>query len=165
MQKLVEIIDQVSEYAGRATAWLTSLLVWLICVYVVMRYLFAQPLIWLQELEWHLFALIFLLGAAYTFKADAHVRVDVFYARFSPKRKAWVNLIGILVFLIPFCLVIITRSWDFVLSAWAVQESSADPGGLPARYLIKAALPLGFLLLLLQGVAEALRAGLILRDL
>lgn len=162
MRQAIRIIDLISEYTGRIAAWLTAILVWLVVVYVVMRYLFAEPLIWLQELHWHLFAMIFLLGAAYTLKSDAHVRVDVFYARFSSKRKSWVNLIGILMFLIPFCLIVITRSWGMVESAWQIREKSADPGGLPARYLIKAALPVGFSLLLIQGIGEALRSVLTL---
>ena len=158
MQTLIRTLDHLSEYVGRATAWLTSLLVGLIGIYVVMRYVFAEPRLWMQELEWHLFALIFLLGAAYTLKADAHVRVDVFYSRFHVRQQAWVNLIGTLVFLLPFCWVVVSRSWSFVESSWLIDERSSDPGGLPARYLIKAALPLSFLLLALQGVSEGLKA-------
>ena len=118
----VHLIRSVSTPAD--SSWLTTLLVWLVGVYVAMRYLFAEPLIWLQELHWHIFALIFLLGAAYTLKHDAHVRVDVFYAKFNPRRKAWVNLVGTLVFLIPFCLVVMSNSLDMVEAAWQIKKRS-----------------------------------------
>ncbi len=161
--KLIRIIQYLNEWAGRATAWITGLLVLLICYDVATRYLFRYTKIWISELEWHLFALIFLLGAGYTYLHDQHVRVDVFYSRFSPRRKAWVNLIGILFFLIPFCITILLTSVDFVEKSFLWQEGSADPGGLSHRYLIKAVLPLGFSFLLLQAIGEALNAWRIIR--
>ena len=151
-------IDRISRWTGYAVAWLSAVLVLLICYDVAMRYLFNQTAVWMQELEWHLFAALFLLGMAYTLQADAHVRVDVFYARMSPRRQAWVNLLGTLLFLLPFCLLVIDRSWTFAVNSFRMGESSSDPGGLPARWLIKFAMPLGFALLLLQGIGEALKA-------
>ncbi len=126
---------------------------------VTMRYVFNQGSVALQELEWHLFALLFLIGAAYTLKHDDHVRLDLFYqSRFSSDcTRAWINLIGGLVFLIPFCLLIINSSWFFVLQSWSFNEGSPDPGGLPYRWLLKAAIPFGFLLLLIQAIAECLK--------
>jgi len=160
MDRIARWIEALSEWTGRIVAWLVPALVLLITYDVAMRYLFHGGSIALQELEWHVFALLFLLGAAYTFKHDEHVRVDVLHntAWMTPRRKAMVDLFGGLVFLIPFCVVVISASWPFVANAWVYGEGSPDPGGLPHRYLLKAAIPIGFGLLLLQGIASILRA-------
>jgi len=150
---LSQITDTISEYSGRVVSWLTTILMLLICYDVAMRYLFNETSIAIFELEWHLFAIIFLLGAAYTLKYDKHVRVDVFYSKFSPRNQAWINLLGTLILLIPFCWIAISTSWSFTLNAFSIQESSPDPGGLPARYLIKGAIPLGFTFLLIQAIS------------
>lgn len=125
---------------------------------VAFRYLFNKTSAASFELEWHLFATIFLLGAAYTLQQDKHVRVDVFYTKFSAKGKAWVNLLGTLLLLIPFCLVAFWESLSFVANSFAVRETSPDPGGLPARYIIKATIPIGFGLLALQGISTILKS-------
>ena len=153
-------IDAVNEWIGRAVAWLVLALVLLIGWDVAMRYLFSRGSVALQELEWHLFAMLFLLGAAYTLKHDAHVRVDVLYQSrwMNPARRALVNLLGSVLFLIPFCVLVIVSAWPFVTAAWVHGEGSPDPGGLPHRWLLKACIPLGFGLLLLQGVALALHS-------
>lgn len=139
---------------GKITSWLSLLLVLLICADVALRYLFSATKTWVIELEWHLFGALFLLGAAYTFRDDQHVRVDVFYQKWSDKRKAWINLIGILLFLVPWCLTVIYVGGEYTWNSWRVREVSPDPGGLPMRYLIKAAIPLGFLILLLEGLRQ-----------
>ena len=97
----------------------------------------------MQELEWHLFAVVFLIGAAYTLKQEGHVRVDILFIHFSKKTKAWIDLFGTIVFLIPFCLIIIYSTQKFISNSWAVREISPDPGGLPARYILKSMIPLG----------------------
>jgi TRAP-type mannitol/chloroaromatic compound transport system permease small subunit len=124
-----------------------------------MRYLFQQGSVALQELEWHLFALIFLLGAAYTYKHNEHVRVDLIYnSRFvSNVQRAWINIVGISLFLIPFCSLILITSWPFVENAFYYMEGSPDPGGLPYRFILKGSLLVAFSLLVLQGIAELLR--------
>jgi len=159
---VISALDRFSETIGRLVSWLVLGLVLLIGYDVIMRYLFLQGSIALQELEWHLFALLFLLAAAYTLKHDGHVRVDILYRSrlCSDYTRALIDLLGALVLLIPFCLLVIYSAWPFVESAWHHHEHSPDPGGLPLRWLIKGAIPLGFLLLLLQGVAEALRRWL-----
>ena len=119
---------------------------------VFFRYVFSITSAASYEIEWHLFGLMFLLGAAWTLDQDKHVRVDLFYQTFSPKMKAFINLIGTLIFLIPFCWVTLITSIDFVQSSFLLNETSPDPGGLPARYLIKLAIPVGFGLLILQGI-------------
>lgn len=158
MQRIANFLSQINEVAGRATAWLTTFLVLFMCFDVIRRYLFNQTAVWITELEWHVFALIFLLGAGYALKHDKHVRVDLFYAKFSPKGKAWVNLLGTLIFLIPWCLIIITSSYRYAHNAYLINESSPDPGGLPARYIIKFAITIGFVLLLLQAIALILES-------
>jgi TRAP-type mannitol/chloroaromatic compound transport system permease small subunit len=129
---------------------------------VAMRYLFHRGSVALQELEWHLFALLFLLGAAYTYKHDGHVRVELFYQKLGERGRAWVDLFGNVFFLLPFCALVIWSSWPFVYNAFIFSESSPDPGGLPYRFVLKAAIPLGFLLLALQGVAASLRSAVTL---
>jgi TRAP-type mannitol/chloroaromatic compound transport system permease small subunit len=139
-------------------------MVLLICYDVTMRYSFHQGSVALQELEWHLFALIFLLGSAYTLKHNNHVRVDILYQSqyLSNKHRALINIFGILLFLIPFCVLILITTWPFVENAYYYLEGSPDPGGLPYRYLLKGSILVAFTLLILQGLAELLRNYLIL---
>ena len=111
----------------------------------------------LLELQWYLFSLVFLLAGAYTLRHNAHVRVDVWYSRLSARARAWIDLLGTLVFLLPFSVMMVVVSWPMVWNSWAVWEMSPDPGGLP-RFPIKSIIPIAFLLLALQGIAEAARA-------
>jgi TRAP-type mannitol/chloroaromatic compound transport system permease small subunit len=162
LQTISNKIDALNEAIGKGIAWLNTALVVLIFYDVVARYLFNSTFSAIIELEWHLFAFIFLIGAAYALKHDRHVRVDVFYANFTEKQQAWVNLTGTLLFLIPFCIIIIYTSFRFAASAYAINEGSPDPGGLPARYIVKAAIPIGFTLLLLQAISLLLKSILTL---
>ncbi len=158
------LIDRLNEWVGRLTAWLTALLVVLVCYDVFTRYLLNETRAWVMELEWHLFALVFLFGAAYALKHDKHVRVDLFYARFSERDKAWVNLLGGGLFLVPWCLLIIYWSFDYAQLSFSVREGSPDPGGLPARYLIKSAVPIGMFLLLLQAISMIIKSVFTLKN-
>ena len=153
-------IEWFSETSGRWLSWLVPALVLLVGYDVMMRYFFLSGSIAIQELEWHLFSLIFLLGAAYTLKHDDHVRLDLVYrSRFmSDYRRAWINLVCSLLFLVPFCILIIKSSWPFVSQAYLFAEGSPDPGGLPYRWVLKAAIPLGFFLLIIQGIGEGLKS-------
>ncbi len=166
INNVISNIDKLSEFIGKLAAWLVLLLVLLICYDVAMRYLFQQGSVALQELEWHLFALIFLLGAAYTYKHDDHVRVDLLYgSRFiSDYQRAWINIIGIVLFLLPFCSLIIITSWPFVENAFYYMEGSPDPGGLPYRFVLKGSLLVAFGLLVLQGIAELLRQIQVIKE-
>jgi TRAP-type mannitol/chloroaromatic compound transport system permease small subunit len=146
-------IDSVNDWVGRAVSWTTLLLVLVTFIDVVMRYFFNTSYVFTQELEWHVFAFIFLMGAGYTLKNEGHVRVEVFYGKLSPKGRAWVNLIGVLFFLIPSCLVFIKTSIPFVMNSFHVMEGSPDPGGIPLRFLIKSCIPIGYTLILLQGIS------------
>lgn len=156
MQKIINGINFLTESIGKGVAWLTSVLVVLICYDVLMRYFANHTSAWIIELEWHIFALIFLLGAAYTLKHDKHVRVDLFYAKMNPKDKAWVNVVGGILFLIPWCLIVLYFSIHYAMNSFSMNEGSPDPGGLPARYIIKFAISFGIALLLLQAIAEVL---------
>ncbi|MCZ7592015.1 MAG: TRAP transporter small permease subunit [Kiritimatiellae bacterium] len=116
---------------------------------------------WL-ELQWYLFSLIFLLGAAVTLREDAHVRVDVMYSRLSERKRAWIDVAGTLLFLIPFCVLMIWTAWNPVHNSWLIWETSPDPGGLP-RWPIKTVVPVAFFLLLLQSFAHLARTISVLR--
>lgn len=151
--------------AGELASWLSLVLVILICSDVFLRYAFSATKTWVIELEWHVFALMFLLGAAYTYRKDQHVRVDVFYQNFSEKKKAWVNLTGITFFLLPWSLILIYVSLKYFWQSWSVGETSPDPGGLPARYLIKFAISLGTFLLLMEAIRQWLLNWKILQKL
>ncbi len=115
------------------------------------------------ELQWYLFSLVFLLGAAYTLRCNAHVRVDVFYSRLTLEKKAWVNILGSVLFLMPFCALMIWTSWPDVMDSWARLEGSPDPGGLP-RYPLLTVIPLAFLFLMLQGAVYIIREVSVLYD-
>jgi len=163
LRLFINLIDAFIEWTGKTASWLVLGLVLLICYDVAMRYLFQQGSVALQELEWHIFALIFLLGAAYTLKHDEHVRVDILYQShfMTDKKRALVNIFGTLFLLLPFCILILTSSWPFVENAFYYNEGSPDPGGLPYRFLLKGSLLIAFSLLILQALADLARNALI----
>ena len=146
-------IDAINDWVGRGVAWVTLGLVLVVFIDVVMRYLFNTSFVFTQELEWHLFGFIFLVGAGYTLLKDGHVRVDIIYQRLGLKGRAWINFFGVLLFLIPGCIMVISTSWKFTVNSFSILEGSPDPGGIPLRFLIKGCIPAGFVLLLLQGIS------------
>jgi len=150
-------IDTLSEYIGRITALALILLTLLIVYDALSRYLFHSGSIALQELEWHLFDLIILLGISYALKEGAHVRVDIFYANFSTKTQAVVNILSQLLFILPFSILIIYVGFDFVMQSFVQLEGSCDPGGLPYRYLIKSVMIVSFIFVILQSVSELIK--------
>ncbi|MGV2827970.1 TRAP transporter small permease subunit [Myxosarcina sp. GI1(2024)] len=164
MGKLLQIsriIDAVNEWIGRLAYWLVFLMVLVGVWNVIGRYLerfFGIDLTSnaLIEIQWYLFDLIFLLGAAYALKYNEHVRVDVFFKGWSRRRQALANFLGSILLLIPFCWLIIYYSWATVINSWNIREISPDPGGL-ARYPIKSVIIVGFILLFLQGISEAIK--------
>lgn len=155
-------IHRLNEWVGRSVSWLNTALVILVCFDVITRYLFSNTSAWIMELEWHLFALVFLLGAGYALRHDRHVRVDLFYADFSARDQALVNLLGAIIFLIPWSLLVIYASYDYAMISYRIGETSPDPGGLPARYAIKFAITAGGFFLLLQGIASLIDSAMIL---
>lgn len=161
LDKLLQFIDRFNERLGRALGWLILLTILLGSYNALTGYIghFIKKSLSsnaILELQWYCFSLVFLLGAAYGLKHDVHVRVDVFFSRTSDRVRAWINLIGTIIFLIPFCLFMIWTSWPPVRNSWAVHEMSPDPGGLP-RYPIKTALLVGFALLLAQAFVQLAR--------
>lgn len=155
---IIDLAEATSSVIGKCVAWLTLGMMMLTCLIVVMRYGFNAGSIALQESVLYLHALVFMLGAAYTFKADEHVRVDVFYRSFSAKKKAWVNLVGGLIFLLPVTLYTAYLSVDYVAASWRVLETSQEPGGLPFVYLLKTLIPVMMLTLILQGLADIFKS-------
>ncbi|MCB9760503.1 MAG: TRAP transporter small permease subunit [Alphaproteobacteria bacterium] len=156
-------IDRLNGALGRLVAWLTLVMVLVGAGNAILRYLsrFAGQNLTSNasiELQWYLFSAVFLLGTAATLRDDAHVRVDVLYGRLSPRGKAWLNLVGALVFLLPFCGFALWVSWPSVAASWAVWEGSPDPGGLP-RYPVKSLILVSFWLLIFQGVSEAIKSA------
>ena len=158
LELISQKINQLNEMLGRLVAWLVVVMVVLTFYDVLMRYLFQSGSIALQELEWHLFSVILLLGAAYTLKHRNHVRVDLIYAssRLSDRQRDIIDLLGHVFLLLPFCLLIISSAAPFIETAYLANEHSPDPGGLSHRWLLKSMIPLGFALLALQGVAESI---------
>ncbi len=157
MNYFISIVDGINDRIGKLVSWLTLSLVLLVCFDVLRRYFLNRTDAWIMELEWHMFALIFLLGAAYTFKESKHVRVDLFYSQFDKKNKALLNIIGGLVLLVPFCILLIIITVYYAYDSYLLGEGSPDPGGLPYRYIIKSLIPFAFFLLLLQAIAEVLK--------
>ena len=150
-------IDNFVQRIGQTLSYIWLALLFVIVINVLMRYLFSEGRIELEELQWHLYSVGFLLGMSCAYQADVHIRVDVLHERFSPQLRAWIELYGILLFLIPFIALILIYSVQFVSSSFAVGEVSPSPGGLPYRWAIKAILPLGFALLLLTVFARLIR--------
>lgn len=159
-QNEASLIDRLSRATGHGVAWLTLVMVIITFVIVVMRYLFDSGLIWLQESVTWMHAMVFMLGAAYTMQCDEHVRVDIFYRELSPGRKAWVNLIGVLLFVFPYCAFLANVSVDYALASWRVSEASRNSGGLPfpALPLLKSMLVLMPIAIALQGLSLLLRS-------
>ena len=145
------ILKNIIHKIGKITSWLSLALVLLISLDVLLRYIFNFSVAAMYEMEWHIFAIIFLLASPLTLQKNKHVRVDVFYNTFSEKNKNIVDLIGNIFFLIPFSFVIFYTSIPFVEDSFEILESSPDPGGLPFRFIIKLIIPIGFSLLMIQG--------------
>jgi TRAP-type mannitol/chloroaromatic compound transport system permease small subunit len=162
MQKIVQTIDRINDLIGRSISWLTLVMVIVTFLIVVLRYVFSIGSIAMQESVIYLHALVFMLGAAYTLKRNAHVRVDIFYEKMNPRSRAWVDLLGAVLLLVPFCLFIIFISWNYVSLSWSLLESSRDAGGLPAVFLLKTTIPAMAVLVMLQGIAQGLRSILLL---
>ncbi len=154
-------VDRVTSSLGRFISWMALLMVLIGAYNAIARYLGRFIGVNLSsnlylELQWYLFSLIFLLGAGYALKENAHVRVDVIYGRLEARARAWINVVGSVLMLIPFSIFVLWVSWPSIRNSWAVREASPDPGGLP-RYPLKAVIIVAFVLLLAQGVAELLK--------
>lgn len=159
----MRFVDGLNERVGRAVGWLTIGTVAVCALVVVLRYAVGTGFIWMQELYVWIHAIVFMLGAGYTFKINGHVRVDLFYARASVRTRAWIDLLCGLVFLLPWLIVVGAMSMPWIWASILTNESSASTGGMPGLYVLKAVIPLFCLLLGLQGLATMARAILVLK--
>ena len=159
---LVRGIERVSEVTGRFVAWLALVMVLVQFVVVAMRYVFGLSVLAMQESIWYMHSIIFLVAAGYTLLHNAHVRVDVLYGNVDRRKKALIDLGGVLVILLPMCIATVWLSWDYVLNAWRVREGSVEVSGIPAVYLLKTCIWLFAGTLALQGVALGVRSAFIL---
>ena len=159
------MLDRLSTLLGKGAAWLTLFMVLVTFLVVVMRYVFDTGFIWLQESVVWMHAAVFMLGAAYTLQQEEHVRVDIFYREMSPKRRAWVDLIGVIVFLLPLCAFLAFKAVDFVAMSWRLEEASRESGGLPYPLfpLLKSVLVVMPITLGLQGISLLMRCVKTLR--
>jgi TRAP-type mannitol/chloroaromatic compound transport system permease small subunit len=153
-------IDRLSNATGKFVAWLTLLMVIVTCIIVVLRYVFDAGLIWMQESVVWMHGTVFMIGAAYTLLHEDHVRVDVFYRAMSERRRAWVDLIGVVVFLLPLCVLLVVRSYDFAAFSWSIHEASRESGGLPYPFvsILKSVLVVMPIAVGLQGISLLLRS-------
>ena len=160
------VLDRISTVIGTTAAWMTLLMVIITFVVVVLRKTFIVGFIWLQESVVWMHAVVFMLGAAYTLHAEEHVRVDVFYRDLSPRRRAWIDLVGVVIFLLPVCGFLAWMSFDFVMQSWSIGESSREAGGLPFPFvpLLKTILLLMPVTLALQGISLLLKSLARLRE-
>jgi len=151
----LNLLDRISEITGTLTAWLTLFMVVITFVVVVMRYVFDAGLIWVQESVTWMHAFVFMVGAAYTLRHEEHVRVDIFYRGMSTQRRAWIDAIGVVLFLLPLCVFLSVKAWDFVAVSWALKEASRESGGLPYPMLpiLKSVLLAMPLMVALQGIS------------
>jgi len=152
-----DAIDLFIRKTGMIIAFTYVLLILVIMLQVTLRKGFSSGLIALEELQWHLYAIGVMFGLAYAQVNNAHIRVDLFYGAFSPRSKAWIELFGLLFLVFPFIAVVFIHSLDFVYSAWQIGERSDAPSGLPYRWLIKAVIPVSFLLLFLACLSRFIR--------
>jgi TRAP-type mannitol/chloroaromatic compound transport system permease small subunit len=152
-----DVLDAIVGAFHLVINWIWVVLIVLIVVNVLLRYVLGTNFIALEELQWHLFAVGWLIGLAYAMKLDGHVRVDVLADRLRPRTRAWIELIGLVLFVLPLCYVMIRDGWPFVERAWRINEVSAAPGGLPHRWVIKSVIILAFSLLALAAVSRILR--------
>ena len=151
-------LDGIIRKIGEWVSWLWGVLVLVIVVNVTLRYVFGEGRVELEELQWHLYAVGFMIGLSYCAIYDSHVRVDVFHARFRPRTKAWVELFGLLFFLIPFVVMVARYAWPFAVRAFEIGETSDAPGGLPERWIVKSFLLIGFVLLGVTAISRLTRA-------
>lgn len=161
------VVDGVTTRLGRFISWLALAMVLIGAYNAIVRYLGRFIGINLSsnlylELQWYLFSLIFLLGAGFALKEDSHVRVDVLYGRLQGRARAWINVVGSVLMLLPFSVFVLWVSWPTIQASWAVREGSPDPGGLP-RYPLKAMIIVAFVLLIAQGISELIKDIAVLR--
>ena len=159
----MDFIDKLVNFFGKVASYLVAILAFLVVYDAMSRYMFHSGSVALQELEWHIFDVIFLVGLSWTLQSDEHVRVDIFYSKFSAKTKAVVNLVSMLFLVIPFSALVVYMSSNFIYLSFLQDEISSDPGGLKYRYILKGFISFGFVLLTLQAISEVYKNLKIIR--
>jgi len=162
LQSLIATLEAIGVATGRMVAWLSLSMVAVTFLVVVLRYAFDLGWIAMQESVTYMHAALFMLGGAYTLQRDDHVRVDIFYQKLSRHGRAWVDLLGTLLLLVPLCLFFLWTGWGYVLESWGMREGSPEAGGIPGVYLLKTLMLLMPALMLIQGLAWILLNGLLL---
>lgn len=162
LRRLSESIDRLAALTGRAVTWCALAMVLVQFTVILMRHVFGLGSLWLQESLAYFHAALILFAAAWTLRANGHVRVDVFYAEASPRTRAWIDLCGALALLLPFMAVLAWLSWPYARRAWIILEGSREASGLPLVFLLKSMIPLFAAQFFLQGLSQAIRAGLLL---
>src|SRR6266545_5219260 len=157
LRQLARRIDAFQERVGRFTSFVTLAMVLVVFTDVVTRYGLNKSSVFMQEMEWHLFAVGYLLAAGYTMLYHEHVRVDIVYSSWSARTRAWANFIFAFVFFFPSVLLVIYTTIPFLRNSWMINEGSPDPGGVPARWVLKSMIIVGFVLLGLQGLSEPIK--------
>src|SRR6266542_3870040 len=157
LRNIARKIDALDERFGRFVSWIMLFMVLVVFTDVVLRYAFRTSTVWLQELEWHLFGITYMLGAGYTMLYDEHVRVDILYSGWSRRKKAWSDFILYLVFFYPSAIMIVWTTIPFVRDSYRVFEGSPDPGGIPLRFLLKSVIILGFLILMIHAFSQTVK--------
>lgn len=157
LRNIARKIDALDERFGRFVSWIMLVMVLVVFTDVVLRYTFRTSTVWLQELEWHLFGITYMLGAGYTMLYDEHVRVDILYSGWSRRKKAWSDFILYLVFFYPSAIMIIWTAIPFVRDSYRVFEGSPDPGGIPLRFLLKSVIIVGFAVLMVQAFSQTVK--------
>lgn len=163
MKRTFGYLELLIKWVGYLAGFALAALILLVVYDALMRYLFQSGSIALQELEWHLFDVVIMLGIAYTLQRASHVRVDIFYDHYSDKMRHVINIIGAIFFILPFSLMIIYVGLDFVLLSFEQLEASSDPGGLSYRYIVKSLLPVAFVLLIVQTLSEVYKEFVLLK--
>ena len=158
MHSVVDNIERFVDWSGRAVSWLTLLMVVITFIVVILRYVFDIGWIALQESITYMHAMVFLVGASWAMQQEAHVRVDIFYSRFSTRTKAWVNLLGSLLMLLPVMVFVAWISWEYVSESWKVLEGSREAGGLPGVFLLKTLILVLAIMLILQALVQVVRS-------
>jgi TRAP-type mannitol/chloroaromatic compound transport system permease small subunit len=159
---LTKIIDRISEFFGSIANYLILFAALISAGNASFRYVFSNSSNAFLEVQWYMFAAMVLLGGAHTLRVNEHVRVDLFYGMVQDRTRYWIDLLGGVVFLLPMCIILIYFTWPWFVQSWAVNESSNNAGGL-IRWPVKLMLPLGFALLMLQGLAEIVKRAAALR--
>ena len=161
---IANAIDAFIDRFGMVAAWTSFALVLVMATNVLLRYLFSTGSVWSQELEWHLLVPISLLGMSYALRHGEHVRVDIFFSKYSERTKVMLEIVTALIALLV-CIIVIRLSIPYVMQSWRYGEGSANPGGIPYRYILKAFIPFGFALFALQSLAEAIKWSIKLKEL